>query len=78
MGLNQTETQSGPFHVDGATGSDRLQNSFAKRIQILSGPIQILFKHLDPFPMKNLWVNEIARCDYLPKYRNAFVSEPLL
>lgn len=27
MGLNHTETQSGPFHVDGATGSDSLQNS---------------------------------------------------
>lgn len=31
MGLNHTETQSGPFHVDGATGSDSLQNSTLRK-----------------------------------------------
>lgn len=77
MGLKHKETKSGPFHVDGAKGSDiSLQNSTlpkgSKFFQIQYKFSWNIWIHSQ---MKNLWVNEIARCDYLPKYGGAFVSE---
>ena len=77
MDLNHTETKSEPFHVDATWGSDiSLQNSTSpKGFRFFQIQYKLSWNIWIHFQMTYSRVNEIARCDYLPKYWDAFVSE---